>query len=495
MFREFQTSLGKVRGAIEGDVVRVSRLRYGKGPIGGRRFKLPEAIEPWEGMVDASGATVMAPQWPARLAAVMGEYGIEQSEDCLHLDLWLPTAVSGGKPVLVFLHGGAFISGGGGMPCYDGSLLATRGDLIVVNVSYRLGILGYLPIEGVAPPNLGLHDQRLALRFIRKEIAAFGGDPDRITVVGQSAGALSIAHLLGLARKESLFRRAVLLSAPLGMPLQHENETRDLAASFLSRLSIMPGDAEALSTAPIGDLLNAQRDLLIASAARGEPGDIGIPFKPVIDGDLITRHPLDDATYQTWCPLMVGATREEFGAFWFGRADLVARAEELLPMLFSKAFPGRHDEAIAAFRARRPGGDAFAVWSDLKTELEFLRPSIELLNRRAVGGGEGYAYQFDWSPPGSSIGACHCIELPFLFGNLDTWEAAPMLAGADNQEVEALTRAFQGAIIRFVRNGTPGSGTGLDWPKFEAGGPVLHFDRQISAHSTPFVRQSTGERP
>src|ERR1700752_1565542 len=98
MFCEFQTSLGRVRGAVEGDVVRVSRLRYGKAPIGGRRFKLPEAIEPWEGMVDASGASVMSPQWPARLAAVMGEYGIEQSEDCLHFDLWLPNTLSGGKP-------------------------------------------------------------------------------------------------------------------------------------------------------------------------------------------------------------------------------------------------------------------------------------------------------------------------------------------------------------------------------------------------------------
>jgi len=193
---EFMTSLGRVRGLDLGNVVHVSNLPYAHTPVGPRRFDLPHPPQPWGDVRDGTEPTPVPPQLPSRLAAVMGEYPAAQSEDCLKLDIWVPKGAAQALPVMVFIHGGAFMTGGGGLPCYDGAVLAHRGQVIVVTVSYRLGMLGFLVLENIAPPNLGLHDQMAALRFIRREIASFGGDADSVTVVGQSAGALSIAAFL-----------------------------------------------------------------------------------------------------------------------------------------------------------------------------------------------------------------------------------------------------------------------------------------------------------
>lgn len=480
--REFETSLGRASGRQSGGSIHVARLRYAKPPVGALRFAMPEPVEPWGGTLEETGAPVVPPQLGSRLAAVMGDYPAAQSEDCLHLDIWVPAGVEGPMPVMVFIHGGAFMTGGGSMECYDASVLAARGRIVVVNISYRLGALGFLAIDGMAPPNLGLHDQVMALEFIRREIAAFGGDAANITVVGQSAGAFSIAALLATAKGRALFDRAVMISAPLGVVLRSPDEAAPMAAVFLEALGVEKGDRNALAAVPVARILEAQGAVLRAHVANGAPDNVDPPFMPVIDGDLVEGDPLSSIDFEgaAAIPVMVGATREEYAAFWFARGDIAALAGDVLDDRFERAFPGRGKEMLAQFAARRAPSTPHAILSDLRTETDFIQPMRDFAHRHEAAGGTTYMYLFDWQAPDPRVGACHCIELPFLFGNLATWERAPIVAGVDSAELEALSHAFQGAIVGFARSGDPQDGSALVWPPYRQGGPVLHFDRKIT---------------
>jgi para-nitrobenzyl esterase len=324
---------------------------------------------------------------------------LEQSEDCLSLNVWSP----GGSdlPVLVWLHGGGFSSGSGGEAWYDGELLSRRGDMVVVTLNYRLGALGYLHLPG-RPVNLGLLDQILALRWVRQNIARFGGDPDRVTLAGQSAGALSALAMQRDPNCADLFHQVILQSLPAAVQphsLEKATSIGDLFVSFLD---------DGPMTASTAQILVAQREVARRVAV---PGDITPPFQ-LVDDPALHRRP-------RVVPMLIGTARDELRAF----------------------FP-----------------DASASG----TEELFARGSLEL----AATMTPAYAYRFDWSAPGNALGACHCIELPFVFGGLDAWHAAPMLAGADPAELARLVGLVQQAWIAFIQGGTPG------WRQYDADDPA-----------------------
>jgi para-nitrobenzyl esterase len=188
-----RTNPGELRGAREGGIAVFRGVPYAAPPVGELRFQSPQPVPAWRGARDATKDGPIAPQGRSRLAHVMGDFERPQSEDCLTLNIWTPAPDSEKRPVLVWIHGGAFSSGAGSLAWYSGERFAANGDLVVVSINYRLGALGFLCLPGVSDGNLGLLDQVAALRFVRDNIAAFGGDPDNVTVVGQSAGAASIA--------------------------------------------------------------------------------------------------------------------------------------------------------------------------------------------------------------------------------------------------------------------------------------------------------------
>ena len=199
-----------------------------------------------------------------------------------------------------------------------------------------------------------------------------------------------------------------------------------------------------------------------------------MPFRPTIDNEIVHIRPT--ANEAGFCrPVIMGATSDEFNAFWYGVPGLLAFDEKLLAAQSAERSPAERKCPAAA------AGSAATARSMLKlsTEATFLEPMLNILDRHAANGGIGFAYQFDWSPSGSPLGACHCIELPFLFGNLKTWKKAAMLAGAGDEELSSLRRDFQRAIISFVVNGDPATGSQVEWPGFERGGPLLHFGRSI----------------
>ncbi|MBT2225177.1 carboxylesterase/lipase family protein [Nonomuraea sp. NEAU-A123] len=393
------TPAGLLRGASTGAVTTFLGIPYGSA----ERFAAPRPVTRWNGVREALRPGPASPQPAPRLARVVGPASdLRQGEDCLSLNVWTPGG--SGLPVLVWLHGGGFTSGSGADAWYDGALLAERGRMVVVTVNYRLGALGYLYLAPeFAPANLGLLDQIAALDWVGENIAAFGGDPDRVTLAGQSAGALSAVALLHHPAGRGLFRQVILQSTPAGVRPYSTGEAAGIGEIFLDTLGLRPDDAEPLRTLPLPDLLAAQAETARRTA---RPQAVTPPFQLVASGgvpaDLTAGVPQD-------VPMLIGTTRDEGWAF----------------------FPGTSGEL---------------------TERLFRDGSLHIAEQAR----QAHVYQFDWCPPDSPFGACHCIELPFVFGGLNAWRASPMLAGAEPADLRRLVAQVQPAWASFVHTGSPG---------------------------------------
>jgi len=476
---ELETPFGRLRGQRSDGVAAYRRVPYAQAPLGSRRFAMPGPAPQWTGVHDATRPGPIPPQNPSRLDDVMGAYDAEQSEDCLHLDIWTGHQTGDRAPVLVFIHGGGFTTGGGSLPCYDGSLLAKENGLVVVNISYRLGILGFWPHSDFGTLNLGLHDQIAALRWIKQAITCFGGDPERITVAGQSAGAFSIATHMASGLAPSLFKRAFMMSAPVGLKLRSDEESKPFVPTLVADLGLQ--DVNELRTLPIEQILARMQGL--ASKPTGSPADIAPPFLPVLDGDLLPRDPHASlqAVCAIGCDVVIGVTREELAAFYVHNPRLNELTDETLEELFRRELGDEAASALSRIRAERVPSTRRAVLTDLNTEVTFLNPSIDIAAAQSARNPNTYAYSFDWQTPGSGLSACHCLDLPFLFGNFDVWMSAPMLRGADRREVEELSRSYRGAVASFAATGDPNGSELPRWPAFGPGRAVLHFDRRIAA--------------
>lgn len=411
----------------------------------------------------------------------MGAYEAEQSEDCLHLDIWTTHKPGDLAPVLVFIHGGAFMTGGGSLPCYDGSVLAKENGLVVVNISYRLGILGFWPQPDFGGLNLALHDQLAALRWIKEAISSFGGDPERITVIGQSAGAFSIAAHLGTDQGSQLFKRAIMMSAPVGLMCPTVDQARPTAEKVLQVLGLDSKNLQKLRSMPLALMFEGLRTL--ASKPPEIKGDITPLFMPILDDGILPNQPADSIAMGSakWCDVMIGVTREEGAAFTITNTALDEMSDDELRQMFDIRLGVDGEAALTKLRSQRVPATSRAILNELNTDDFFIRKSLDLAATQSHLGRNAFIYSFDWQSPNSALGACHCIDLPFLFGNIDAWKTSPMLRGADLEEVKGLSRLYRSAIAAFAANGDP-NGRGLpQWPAHKLDRAVLHFDRRIQA--------------
>jgi para-nitrobenzyl esterase len=462
------TSLGSLQGAPEGAAAAFRGVPYAAPPIGDRRFAPPAAPPPWAGTLDATKDGPIAPQAPSRLRDAMGDFARPQDEDCLTLTIWTPAADAGSRPVLVWLHGGAWSSGSGSLAWYDGGRLAREQDIVVVGVNYRLGALGYLHVPGISPGNLGTMDQVAALRWVRDHIAAFGGDPARVTVGGQSAGAASIGRMIADPAARPLFRAAILQSGGFGRPPLSRDEAAEIGREYVGLLG-----AEDIRTAPVAKLIEAQGTL---ARSRARFAETTPPFMPLVETPMTEAELLGTvADAAGGLDVLIGTTREEVHAFYAANPAMTDPPENAALARFA-ALAGSAD-AIEAYRRRRPGGSLMDLLADLGTDHTFGWPSLRLADAIAARGGRVHAYRFDWAPPRGKFKACHCIELPFTFGTFDAWPDAVMLAGADFSQMAALSATIRAHWGRFVHTGAPGP----SWPHYDEHGRLTMLFDDICA--------------
>lgn len=401
---DVETSTGRVRGEQRGAITAYRGIPYARAA----RFTAPEPAVPWPGVFDAVRPGPAAHQPVSRLVEVMGPFEIAQSEDCLSLNVWAPAG--SGHPVLVFWHGGGFSSGCGGLPWYDGAELAERGNMVVVTANYRLGALGFLRLSGVSPGNLGLLDQLSALRWIRDNIAAFGGDPARVTVSGQSAGAQSTLALLSGDQANGLFQQAILQSTPAGLAPETPERAEEVGETLRRELGIEPDRLDRFTTVAATEVVAAQLRAVQALGPSFLP-----PFQLVAEPGLIAADMVATVGSRgaDGVRILLGSTRDEGAAF----------------------FPGDRSAA------QRLTVDIFD------------EPTHRLAGLRTAQGAPTWEYRFDWAPAQSRFGACHCLELPFLLGSAAAWRDAPMLGG---EHPRGLVEQMRAVWTAFVHDGDPG---------------------------------------
>jgi para-nitrobenzyl esterase len=472
------TKSGRLRGTRTNGIAVFRGVSYAAAPVGPLRFAPPQPVPAWRDVRDATQDGPIAPQGRSRLAHVMGDFERPQSEDCLTLTLWTPAADSAKRPVLVWIHGGAFSSGAGSLPWYSGEQFAGQDDIVVVSINYRLGALGFLYLPGICDGNLGLLDQIAALRFVRENIAAFGGDSDNITVVGQSAGAASIAILLTMREAQGLFRRAIMQSTPFGRMSRTSEDAHRIGRRLLEILGLDAKERDKVIALPAANFVAAQGEV-----ARREKkfADAQAPFGPVIDGKVYPRDARIalQAGAGAQVDVMVGTTREEMAAFYCIDPEIDAAPMDAVENVVASMFKAEYRPYYDEFRAMRTAKTNAALLGDLMTDAMFRIGSLRMAEWRADQGRPVYLYQFDWQSP-AGFEACHCLEIPFVFDNFANWPDAPMLKEANSEDIKGLTAAMHGAWAAFARTGKPDHQRLPAWPSYKRNDRMtMRFDSVI----------------
>jgi para-nitrobenzyl esterase len=436
----------------------------------------------------------MAPQADGVAAFVV--QGARQDEDCLTLNVWTPGTDTAKRPVFVWIHGGAFRQGGSNSLMYDGFALARRGDVVVVTINYRLGALGFLSHprlideqSGVCG-NWGLLDQIAALEWVRDNIDRFGGDAGNVTLFGESAGAMSVSVLLASVAQRGLFHRAVVQS---GSPVA---QSLDAAAEFAEQLAKQLDWAEpgALREAPVTTLLAAQQQLELATRAA-----VPMPFQPTIDGTLLRLAP--DVSLHAGAaagvPVIVGTNRDEWKLFApFDRKGRALTDEDLRRRLERRMSASDARFVLDVYRqTRRANGEpdsAQEIWYAIESDRFFRLPAIRLAEDLRRHQPSVFAYLFTWQSPAMKgwLGACHGLEIPFVFGTFSDPQVRKF-SGA-GPEAEQLSHWMIDAWATFARTGNPSTAALGDWPSYDAQTrQTLTIGRTHRIESAPFEEQRT----
>ncbi|AQR61102.1 carboxylesterase [Brevundimonas sp. LM2] len=440
------TTSGPVRGQIEGDVRVFKGLRYG-ADTGPRRFQPPVAPTRWTAPAEAFAYGPASPQTGSEP---------NQSEDCLFLNIWSPGLDDARRPVMVYIHGGAYSSGSGSDPLYDGTRLARRNDVVVVTLNHRLGPLGYAYLARLAGApfqdsgNAGQLDLILALRWVRDNIAGFGGDPGRVMVFGQSGGGAKIATMMATPVAAGLFHRVATMSGQQVTASGPWNATRR-ATTWLEALGLTPDRAAEAATLPVEALLQATR------ATDPVLGFGGLYFGPVLDSRSLPRHPFypDAPAQSAQIPMIIGNTHDETKAFLGGDpANFELTWDDLPGKMTDREF--RIDVApepvIAAYRRMYPAYSPSDVFFAATTAARSWRGAVIEAEARAASGHPAFVYQLDWTSPidGGRRGAMHTDDIPLALDNVIATGSR-----AQGSEAQPMADRLSRAFVALARDGDP----------------------------------------
>jgi para-nitrobenzyl esterase len=486
-----ETKAGKIEGSHEHETYVFKGIPYATPPVGRLRWMPPEPHQPWEGIRQAFAFGTVAPQNESPFDVLEGLRVDEpQSEDCLFLNIWSPGLDGSKRPVLVWIHGGAFCLGSGSQPVYRGTTLAKRGDAVVVTINYRLGMLGFLNLNEVtggripATGNEGLLDQIAALEWVRDNISAFGGNPHNVTVFGESAGAMSIGCLLAMPKARGLFNKVILQSGAPNTALPLEPSVK-VAEQFLHILGLKGTEIEVLRALPVKRLLSIQEE--IRAKRKGLT-----PVSPVIDGKVIPKRPIDSIKSGSAAkiPVLAGTNLEEWKLFTIIEPGLQKLNEAGLVKTLQQLVPAEYGEfLIETYRkARAERGlstSPLELFSAIQTDLMFRVPAIRVVEAQCQNHQSAYNYLFTWKSPvmGGILGACHVLEIGFVFGNHDD-----QFCGA-GPLADKLATQMQDAWLSFARTGDPSCESLGTWPQYGENRKTMILGEESHIEEAPYEEE------
>jgi para-nitrobenzyl esterase len=484
---------GLAVGRSVGGVEVFRGIPFAEPPVGPLRYARPVPPRPWDGTRPCVDDGPRSVQGSARRGEDRSK--VDQSEDCLYLNVWTPGLGDGGRPVVVYVHGGGYVIGSGSEPFLSGDNFA-RSGVVFVTFNYRLAALGFLHLDQLfdgleGTGNLGLWDTLRALEWVRDNIAAFGGDPANVTLAGHSSGGISTVALLGTPEAAGLFARAVPISSASGHSWIDSGSATAVAQRVLDAVGLRAGDLDGLLAAPAEQL----------SLSGGLYNDLygvagGHPFEPVVDGGLITAPSIESirAGAGAGVDLLIGHMEEEFRLCVFDDRGEVRDSplnmgvtSEGFDWLRLLAHTGRSEEEITAVYRRsllEAGRDVTApeLFAQAASDLVMLNPGAALAEAH---GGRSYVYRFAWRPPAGDgrVGACHGVDIPYFFGHLDAAFWAAMYQGRADAH---LAHAYQAAIVAMASTGDPHHDGLPAWPTYDVDDrAVMVFDTECRVVGDP----------
>jgi para-nitrobenzyl esterase len=469
------TTAGRVRGTERRGIRRWMGIPYAAAPVGPLRFRAPQPAPAWEGVRPAENAGPAEPQQGNPLAGGIPK-DFPRSEDCLNLNVFAPDGARD-LPVLVFIHGGAYRTGTGGVPIYDGTKLAQHG-IVVVTINYRLGVFGSMDLralngDGIEfDANCTLRDQIAALQWVQHEIAAFGGDPARVTIAGESSGGNSITTLLGTPSARGLFSGAIAQS-PHPQTAHAASKKAEHAHELVRRLGLDPAHAARELLRVPAPRLQTVAQQLDDDVTEATP--LVAVFSPTLDGDLLPEHPMAAvrAGRASQVPLVIGTNRDESSLFAKSKIPALPTTAERAELLVKGTDEPAWERIRALYGTERP-------WTDAGGDGVFHVPSIEVAEAHAAHGNPVWMYRFDHASPSMraiGLGAAHGTELPYLFGTFGS-TLGRLITFTDSPRTKRRVHdVLAGSWTSFVRDGAP-SHRGWEWPRYEDG------DRAVLAIDT-----------
>lgn len=460
---EARTAAGTLRGTMEEGLAVFRGIPFAEPPVGQFRFAAPQPVRRWDGVRMAVSYGPPPPQ--------AGHFGMDalaresSGDDWLTVNVWSPEPHPGaGLPVMVWIPGGAYSIGMSSLPEYDGARLARDGGVVVVTLNYRVGMEGFAHIEG-APANRGLLDQVAALEWVRDNIHGFGGDPDQVTVFGQSAGAGSVAALLAMPRAAGLFRRAIAQSVQ--GTFFSPALAADIAVACAAELGLRPTAADLSTVAP--DRLPTAGDAITAKSASyaerwGAVAHRSIPFSPVVDGDVLPVTPWQALAGGAGraVDILVGHTRDEQRLFTALDGLLGQVSEEQAADALQVFAPG--PDGAQRYRDGYPAAGPDELYELVNSDWLFRMPSLRLAEAQTAAGGRAHVYELTWSAPGMGgvLGACHGLDVPLAFGNLRSGQPAALIGESPSPAAEELSSRIRTSWTAFAAQGDPG------WAPYDA---------------------------